>query len=97
VEYLKSLDKYRVEKPYSLGFDVELKDESERTNLECEERDIIIHNLREKLQEVNIKGHGFELHPIPADVMDRYFADSQPSTRLKEQLLCPRRDSKRSM
>lgn len=83
VEYLKDLDRYKAEKPYTLGFDIELEDESERTNLECEKRDIVIHDLREKWREVNINDHGFELQPLPADVVDTYFADIEPLAEIE--------------
>ncbi|OKO93440.1 hypothetical protein PENSUB_12503 [Penicillium subrubescens] len=73
IEYLKPLAKYNREKPYLLGLDIPLADESGRSNLEFESITLKAADARIVRDRLSVECHGFELLTLPPEVMARHF------------------------
>lgn len=83
VSYLKPLDRYELEKPYILGYEIPLKDETVRNNLEFEEKRVPIYDVRCIRNTLSVDQNGFELLSIPQAELDRYFSSSASSENLE--------------
>lgn len=83
LDYLKDLDRYRSEKPYTLALDIQLEDEKLRTNLEYELRTVELYNLRGFEDDVSLELHGFELKTIPPHMMEKYFHNTKEDSDLE--------------
>ena len=78
LSYLKDLDKFKREKPFTLSLDIALDNEGLRTNLDYEPRSVELTNLRGSESDLFLEAHGFELIQIPASVMAECFESSEP-------------------
>ncbi|KAL6830014.1 hypothetical protein V8C40DRAFT_263823 [Trichoderma camerunense] len=92
VEYVKPLPKYTAEKPYILGLDIALSDESIRTNLEFEQKQLNVSDARSVRDELSVEAQGFELLTIPSEIMALHFndIDSRNETKGVQSLLSQR-------
>jgi hypothetical protein len=78
IEYVKPLAKYATEKPYILGLDIALPDESSRTNLEYERRQLNASDARSVRAGLSVETCGFELITIPSEIMALHFHGLDP-------------------
>ncbi len=74
IEYVKPLQRYMIEKPYTLGFDIALDKESSRTNLEFERLQLMAGDARDVRAKLSVETHGFEFMTIPPGCMANHFA-----------------------
>lgn len=75
--YLADLEKYRVEKPYAIEFEIALESEEHRTNVEFEAKTLPLASIRGIEHKISIEEHGFEVLRVPRSIEDMYFAKNE--------------------
>jgi hypothetical protein len=91
IDYIKALPKYTIEKPYILGLDIALSNESSRTNLECGSRRLKASDARDARAEMSVEAQGFEILTIPPETMNDHFGHIDAKRRLRASgSYCPR-------
>lgn len=78
LEYLKRQPKYKTEKPYILALDISLEDEASRSNLDFEQVEVPVANLRSHQHLISLPHHGFECLKIPLEDMNKWFRHLNP-------------------